>query len=239
METNLDTIEEILRVSLAERKARPCGGCPAPEDLVRFVEEGAGRKARARMMEHVADCPDCAQILQSVLRLSGEIDRLAGASEAGQSRPTDVAGKNEERLRPRTFLGRRPAVAVLAGLIGLTIITFSVIRLSERSAVRGTIGPEIKLISPKKGDSLAVEDVRFVWEAVPKASCYLVELFGRSLEKVWRSDPLPDPRAELPSEAGESLHEGETYFWRVTAVLGDGQEMVSKLAEFSIRKKSP
>ena len=30
--------------------------------------------------------------------------------------------------------------------------------------------------------------------------------------------------------------EGETYFWRVTAVLADGRQLVSKLAEFSIRK---
>ena len=63
-----------------------------------------------------------------------------------------------------------------------------------------------------------------------------MELFNRSLEKVWRSGPISDAGTELPAEARGVILEGETYFWRVTAVLEDGKELISKLAEFSIRK---
>lgn len=234
MRIDWDQVEGIIRDDLGGRKAEPGVGCPAPEDLVRLFEQGASRKARATMMEHVANCADCARILKSVIRLSGEVDRLTGTPETVQSCPPEPLQK--KGARPRPPLGRRTAVLALAALAGLTIITVSVIKLSERPVVRGIRGLEIKLISPKKGASLAADDIKFVWEAVPKASRYFVELFGRSLEKVWRSGPLSAPMADLPADVRSTVQEGETYFWRVTAVLEDGQEIVSKLAEFSIRK---
>ena len=70
MKTNLAQIAEVYRAYLGERKAEAGEGCPTPEDLVRFVTQGAGRKARARMMEHVSNCADCARIVKSALRLS-------------------------------------------------------------------------------------------------------------------------------------------------------------------------
>jgi hypothetical protein len=121
-------------------------------------------------------------------------------------------------------------------MIGLTIITLSVIRISDRPVVRGTAKLRIRLLSPKQGASYFAEDIKFKWEAVPKAARYTVELFNKSLEKVWRSGPISNSGTELPAEARGVIFEGETYFWRVTAVLEDGQELVSKLAEFSIRK---
>ncbi len=63
-----------------------------------------------------------------------------------------------------------------------------------------------------------------------------MELFNRSLEKVWRSGPETDAYLKLPEDARGVILGGETYFWRVKAVLEDGREIVSKLAEFSIRK---
>ena len=98
MKTNLTQIAEVYRAYLGERKVEPGVGCPTPEDLVRFVTQGAGRKARARIMEHVSNCADCARVLQSILRLSGEIDRLTGKAEALQGCPQDeVIGKEGAR----------------------------------------------------------------------------------------------------------------------------------------------
>lgn len=234
MKTNLTQIAEVYRAYLDERKVEPGVGCPTPEDLARLVTQGADRKARARIMEHVSNCTDCALLLKSILRLSGEIDKLIGKAEAPQSRPQVEVSSKKEHVRP--IMGRRVAVAIMAGLIGLTIVTLSVIKLSVRPVVRGTAKLRIRLISPKQGASLAAEDIKFKWEAVPKAARYTVELFNRSLEKVWRSGPVSNAGIELPAEARGVIFKGETYFWRVTAVLEKGEELVSRLAEFSIRK---
>jgi len=186
-------------------------------------------------MEHVANCPECARILKSLLRLSSEVDRLTGMPQAAPSCPPDLI-RDKEDVKSRPLLGRRFVLATVVSLVALAVVTVSVIRLSDRSVVRGSAGSAIKLISPKKGASLAAQDITFRWEAVPKASSYFVEIFGRSLEKVWRSGPLSEPRAVLAAEAREGLQAGGTYFWRVTAVREDGQDVVSKLAEFTIRK---
>jgi len=234
MKTNPTQIAEVYRAYLGERKVEPGVGCPTPEDLVRLVIQGVDRKARARIMEHVSNCADCALVLQSILRLSGEIDKLTGKAEAFQRCPQDeVLGKKE---RVRLFPGRRTVIAILAGMIGLTIITLSVIRISNRPVVRGTARPRIQLLSPKQGATYPVEDIKFKWESVPKAARYTVELFNRSLEKIWRSGPISNAGTELPAEARGVILGGETYFWRVTVVLEDGAELISKLAEFSIRK---
>ncbi len=234
MKTNLTQIAEVYRAYLGERKVESGAGCPTPEDLVRFATRGTGRKARVRILEHVSNCADCALVLKSILRLSGEIDKLTGKAEAFQRCPQDeVLGKKEHvRLIP----GRRAAVAILAGMIGLTIMTLSVIRISDRPVVRGTAKFRIRLLSPKQRASYLAEDIKFKWEAVPKAARYTVELFNRSLERVWRSGPISNSGTELPAEARGVIFEGETYFWRVTVVLEDGAELISRLAEFSIRK---
>jgi hypothetical protein len=234
MKTNPTQIAEVYRAYLGEQKVEPGVGCPTPEGLVQFVIQGVDRKARARIMEHVSNCADCALVLKSILRLSGEIDKLTGKAEAFQCCPQDeVLGKKE---RVRLIPGRRAAVAILAGMIGLTIITLSVIKISNRPVVRGTARSRILLLSPKQGATYPAEEIEFKWEAVPKAARYTVELFNRSLEKVWRSGPVSNAGTELPAEARRVILEGETYFWRVTVVLEDGAELISKLAEFSIRK---
>jgi len=63
MKTNQPQIAEVYRAYLVERQVEPGVGCPAPEDLVQFATQGANRKARARIMEHVSNCPDCALVL--------------------------------------------------------------------------------------------------------------------------------------------------------------------------------
>jgi len=228
-------VEAIIRDDRGKDVTGPGGGCPRPEDLAQLVERRMGRKARARMMGHVANCPECARILKSLLRLSSEVDRLTGVPQAATSCPPDLI-RDKEDLKSRSLLGRRFALATVVSLVALAVVTVSVIRLSDRSVVRGAAGSAIKLITPKKGASIAARDITFRWEPVPKASSYYVEIFGRSLEKVWRSGPLAEPQFELPAEAREGLQAGGAYFWRVTAVREDAQDVVSKLAEFTIRK---
>lgn len=222
MKTDLAQIAEVYRVCIEEKKPELSTACPAPEDLARLVAREGGRKERERILDHVAGCGECAKLLKSLLRISGEFDRIAG-----------VAGA---RRKPELILGRRAIPATVAALAGLMIVIYSVIRIAERPVVRGTSGIQVRVISPKPGASLAAEDIELKWEAVPKASRYTVELFNRSLEKVWRSGPVADAQLKLPEGARRVILEGEPYFWRVTAALEDGQEIVSKLAEFSIRK---
>jgi hypothetical protein len=236
VKTNQAQVSEILRSYLDDRKAGPGpgSGCPTPEDTARLVARNLDRRSRSRIMKHVSECASCARVLRSVLHLSGEIDKLTGGVEAIPGYPRDEGSGEREHVGPR--LGRRAAVAVLAGLGGVAILTLSVIKLADRPAVRGTSEQQIRLLSPKRGASCAAEEIEFAWEAVPKAQRYSVELFDQSLAKVWRSGMISETRLDLPAEARRSVEAGGTYFWRVIAVLDDAKELASKLSEFSVRK---
>jgi hypothetical protein len=219
MNAELDRLAEFLRANLQGGQAEPGAACPASEDLVRIVTGEAGRKERKRVLDHVSGCGECAKLLRSLLRISDEFDRLAGESSP--------------RRKPRLVPIPRAAFTALAGLAGLTLVTLAVIRLAERPVVRGISGTEVRLVSPKPGAALAITDIEFRWAAVPKAAGYRVELFDKSLARLWRSASLSDVRMLLPAEARGVLSEGQTYFWRVTASLEDGREIPSKLAEFA------
>lgn len=233
MKTDLTHMTKIYSAYLSEREIEPGSGCPAPDDIVRLVTTRASRKARARLLAHIASCGDCALVLQSILRLSREIDRLTIGPEALQSCAQNEATKKDPR---RSELRRRVIVTALAGLIGLTVITYSVVKLIDRPAFRGTRMFQIKLISPKQGASLVADDINFKWAIVPKAMRYTVELFDKSLAKIWHTGSLTNTATELPAEARGVVLAGETYFWRVTAVLEDGEELLSRLSEFSLRR---
>lgn len=221
MKTETNGLEEALRAGFEARGTGAAAGCASSDDLIGLVTGEAGRKERERTLDHVTGCGDCAKLLKSLLRISGEFDRIAG--EAGA------------RRKPKLVLGRRTILAAVVALAGLTIVTYSVIRLMGRPAVRGAAATEVRLVSPKPGATLAAADIEFRWEAVPEAARYTVELFDNSLAKVWRSSiALEDVRLKFPAEARAIPHAGETYFWRVTATLDDGRDVLSKLSEFSI-----
>ncbi|HCS48527.1 MAG: hypothetical protein A2W03_07325 [Candidatus Aminicenantes bacterium RBG_16_63_16] len=234
MKTNLIQMSEFLHSSLAERRVEPAAGCPSPNDLVKLVIQGLSKSSRAKIMMHVSNCASCAQEVKSILRLSGEIDKLTGKVEAIQGCPQPEA-LGEPRHVAR-LLNRRAAVAALAGLAGVAFITLAVIKLADRPILRGAAGPQIRLLSPKQVVLPSVSEIRFRWKAVPKAKGYIVELFDKSLARIWRSGTIPDTGIDLPAEAQGSVHAGETYFWRVTAVFDEDSERASRLAEFSIRR---
>ncbi|HOW85206.1 MAG TPA: hypothetical protein P5119_08845 [Candidatus Aminicenantes bacterium] len=234
MKTDLAGLMEAYQAHLEDQERGACSGCPAPEGLVRLLERQAGRKERKMILDHVAGCVDCALLLKSALRLSGEIDRVLGRDGALRIAPREGAAAGTGG--PRFLLGRRAAFGALAGALGLAIVTYSVIRLAEKPVVRGAAGPQVRLISPVKGASVPAGEIEFLWETVPQAARYSLEIFNGSLERLWRSGPLTEVRLPLPEDARGAIRPGESYFWRVTAVLKDGQELASKLAEFSVGK---
>jgi len=233
MKTDMPGLMAACWAGLAERRAEPGAGCPAPDDLVRLVTSEVGRKERPKLLDHIARCDDCALLLRSALRLSAEIDRILERDAALRTAASETRSGREG---VRFSIGRRTAVGALAGLVGLAIVTYAVIRLAERPVVRGVPEAQVRLLSPKKEASVAAGKIEFKWQPVPKAARYVVEVFDGSLGKVWGSGSIEEARLDLPEDARQHVPAGQSYFWRVTAILEDGQELASKLSEFSVRK---
>jgi hypothetical protein len=233
MKTNLAEVSRVYRDYL--RGERPASGeaCPTIERLAQCVLGDVPGKERAEIVGHAANCAACAAALKDLLAISAETDRVA--TEMIHSAGRGQAGEPRGAKAFWGWLTGKPAVAVMAGVFVLAVITFSIFRLQDRSGTRG--GPEarILLVSPVAG-SLSRDGLEFRWQSLAGADHYTVELFDKSLKLVWRSGSVSGNEVRPPDGVGKDLNAGETYYWMVTAVTGDHSELKSRLAEFSVKK---
>lgn len=230
------SLAEVSRIYLDHlRGGKPAAGeaCPTIERLTQCVLAAVPRKERSEIVAHAANCAACAAALKDLLDVSAETDRVAAEIKRSVGR-----GQAGESRGAKMFWGRlagKPAIAVMAGIFVLAVMTFSVWRLLDRSGTRG--GPEarILLVSPVAG-SVSRDGLEFRWEGLAGADHYRVELFDKSLKPVWRSDHVSGNEVRPADGVGNGLNAGETYYWMVTAITVDRSEIKSRLAEFSVKK---
>ncbi len=206
--------------------------CPSPERLAACVFSRAGRKERTAILEHAAECPDCARALKCALGMSDEADAFIARLKAlGRTKPADEPPARGvfARLMPK------PALAVAGAFFVVAAIGFGVLRLMRSSGVRGGESHAVRMIAPLDS-AVRLDDVRFRWEAAEGADHYFVEVFDSAFRLLWRSGSLKAAETDLPSEARREVVPGGTYFWLVTAVTRDARQLRSGLAEFSVKK---
>lgn len=233
MKTSLTEVSRIYLDHLRGDKPAAGGACPTLERLAQCVLADLPEKERAELVGHAANCAACAAALKDLLDISAETDRVAAGIKRSAGR-----GQAGESKGAKAFWGRltgRPAVAVMAGIFVLAVMTFSVWRLLERSGTRGGPGARILMVSPV-GGSLSRDGLAFRWESLAGANLYRVELFDKSLKLVWRSGQVSGNEVRPADGVGKGLNAGETYYWMVTAVTVDRSEIKSRLAEFSIKE---
>lgn len=233
MKTSLTEISRIYQDHL--RGGMPAAGeaCPTIDRLAQCVLADIPARERSEIVGHAANCAACAAALKDLLDVSAETDRVASEITRSPGR-----GPSGESRGARAFWGRlagKPAVAVMAGILVLAAMTFSVWKLLDRPGTRG--GPEARLllVSPV-GGSLSRGGLEFKWQGLAGADFYRVELFDKSLQLVWRSGKVSGNDVRPPDGVGEGLNAGQPYYWMVTAVTVDRLEIKSKLAEFSVKK---
>jgi len=73
--------------------------CPDPEQLAAFIDGGLPPDERTLVEEHVADCPECRDILGGSAESLDEIQELIGPSRARMIRPTPPAPHRRAKLK--------------------------------------------------------------------------------------------------------------------------------------------
>ncbi len=233
MKTNMADVSRVYRNYLRGEKRSAGGACPTIERLAQCVLADVPGRERAEIVGHAANCAACAVALKDLLDISAETDRVAAEIKRSSGR-----GQAGESRRAWAFWGRlagRPAVAIMAGIFVLAVLTFSVFRIVDRSGTRGGMETRVLLVSPVAG-SFSRDSLEFRWQRLAGADHYTVELFDKSLKLVWRSGPVSGNELRPADAVGRGLSAGEAYYWTVTAVKGDHSEIKSRLAEFSVKK---
>ncbi|MGA2532160.1 MAG: hypothetical protein ABSG19_03890 [Candidatus Aminicenantales bacterium] len=233
MKTSLAEVSRVYRDHLRGDKPAARGDCPTIERLAQCVLADVPGRERTEIVGHAANCAACAAALKDLLDISAETERIADEFKRAAGR-----GQAGGATGAKPFWGqltRKPAVAVMAGIFVLAVVTFSVFRLLDRSATRGGPAARILLVSPVDGP-LSREGLEFRWDSVAGADHYRVELFDKSLKLIWQSGRVSGNEVRPADGVGKDLNAGETYYWMLTAVKADRSEIKSRLAKFSIKK---
>ncbi len=209
-------------ISNDESDARPGAACPSAETLVRFQRSELSRKDEDSVRFHIAGCDACAHDSLLIARTLGGEKALA--RELKWSRLRERWG--------RAFALRPIAAGLIIALAGFLVYdTIKNRALVQDHQTRAAELPFLKPVRVEKG----TDSITFRWPEVEKAESYTVEIFGDSLELLWKSGKIRQGPLPLPVDVLRALKPGKPYAWTVTARLADGRTVKSKLGEFRLQ----
>ena len=174
--------------------------CPDPEELLALVEARSAEEDRLRILDHLAQCPQCQR----------EFDLLRTLADA---KPTRVF-----QLRP--WMAAAASVAILFGA-GYGVWTGA--RGGGDAVLRG---PEssVELVSPAGGE-VGPGEVEFLWRPSGDAFAYVFEILDLNGLSLF-SQVTADTSFLLDMDGHPELEGG--LLWWVRARLRDGTERSSE-----------
>lgn len=186
---------------------------PSPERIYDAVRGKLPPAELRAIVEHLAECPDCAE----EWRLA-----VAFEEEGGASAPAVPSQRGFPRLVA-------VAATVLVALLGVGL-WWTTFRAPEAPVYRAAGDAEIVSLLAE-GDPLDRDEPVLRWEvAEPEAAdgtTYDLLVTTADLEMVAEASDLPEPRYEIPSEALAELPPGTGLLWRVEALSPDGSRVTS------------
>jgi hypothetical protein len=201
--------DERLRALYAELMQARAGAeravCVTPEAIAALVERSGNETDRLATLDHVMSCPDC----------SRDFELLRSVDRAGPA------------------LVHRPAFRRRAVGIAATIVLLVTATLFWRTT--GNPGPSFRgsedavtLVGPS-GDVPADDPLRLVWNRVPDAVRYDVEILDVAGEPVWSVTTM-DTLVTVSTGAG--LAADQPLRWWVQVTLPDSRTLRSPVSEF-------
>lgn len=186
--------------------------CPEPDRIFDAVRGKLPPDELRRMVEHLAECPDCAE----AWRLAAAFEEEAGApAPAVSTRPL-----------PRLVAVAATALVALLG-VGLWRTT---VRTPEAPVYRAA-GDAAVVSLLTEGEPLDRDEPVLRWEVAPpgapEGTTYDVLVTTADLDLVSEASELVENRYEIPAEGLEDLPEGAELLWRVEATTPEGQHLTS------------
>lgn len=224
MEMNDSELRWLYRSYVSEKVRAARDKCPPVRGLRKAFEAAAPRAAKAEIIDHISDCPDCAEEFEFIRQ--------------GQTIEKEIAARVRvlARLRRPPFLFLpRPLRSYAIGMLMIAVMITGVV-LHEHDGARdegrsrsATI-PES--LSPA-GHVATPPPLVFRWKPVIRAVSYVVEVYDESLRAVWESPPVSTSAASLPGPIRETLSGDKKYYWLVQAFDSEGKIGESSFEEFS------
>jgi hypothetical protein len=227
--------------------------CPSDRALIELFMSGAADPRMEKVLDRLASCPRCGSRFEVLRELHRELEprirEFLGdfgdkEGDAGAALAAAAERKLAELRQARAAAPPRPAPALLPArrksaftaalfilVLGVTGVFLSRTVLRPRAEMRSP-GFELKLLSPiGRIDEIPT---LFKWTPVRHAENYTISLTDSSLREIHKAGTYLVTEAVIPPEVRSSLHEAETYIWKVRAVDGDSNVLVERSAYFIV-----
>lgn len=233
MKINLAMMSEIYRSGLSPKSDTLPTPCPSAERLVQCLRSKIPHRERKAIIRHAALCPECLPRVRTFLNVM--------KSEEQFINDVQVAIRSEERrgTEKKIVHGKKVTLRYAAAMAVILACVISLYHLAFKNrrdlAIRGGGGKSIQLLAPS-ALKISVDEINFRWTGIMDAKSYRLELYDKSLNLIWRSDPLSSRDVRPPADVVRSLKKRESYFVLIKAALADGTESSSSLKEFIVIK---
>lgn len=174
-------------------------------DIAAYLDRRVTVAERERIEGHLAGCDECRQEIAQSYRL---IKRIG---------------------RPRRMLLTGSLLAVAAALVLMVRPTLLTPGVEVTPGGMRDAGSGSGLVAYGPSGESPLASLRFVWSAAPGATTYRLTVSHSDGVPVW-SGSAADTAVTLPDSV--ALRAGDTYFWVVDALLGDGSTRSTGLREF-------
>jgi hypothetical protein len=224
--------------------------CPSKAEIIRYLEaEGAADGSEHEFLDHAAGCPECRVVLEAALEVGSGAESLLGdlagldLGSPGTVPRIRAQARREVRLlrakRRRAWFAPRRWYAIPAAGAALALAAVLVFVPGKRQEAstgpeRGSPAAAAGLMRPRV--VVRADGLDFQWSREPGARTRRLEIYDRTLERVYQSAPLGQDRAGLPPGVLASLERGAVYFWRVVVTLDDDRSVESEFASFVLQK---
>jgi len=190
------------------------GDHPTDEAFAAYLDQVLSPSERAEVNAHVGDCEYCRS-------------RLVLASRALQSAPV---------LRRRMY-PLAAGVLAAAGLAGVLLLSRSAAHPDPNSpamrTTEETSPPPLRTLAPAGTASITPARLRFVWAALAPDAIYQLTLSAADGRVLWTTR-TGDTVITPPVAALHQLTPGQSYFWRVDALLSSLQSITSGDQRFQV-----
>jgi len=228
MKIDADGLKSLYRGYVESQTPVSREDCPSVEQLVGTLRGGGSKKEKARVVDHLTRCGECARefgfALETVRAESALIRELGGRGEpesAGRRRPF--------------YLGFSWGLASLLVAVCAAGVLFWRLALSPaRDTYRAGAAARLELIQPGQ-DPVRLGSLVFRWKPAGDVQYYVVEVYDEALAPLWKSEPVAGNLAAIPESLKEKLASGRKYFWTVTAHFARGDTLASPLRPFNLK----
>ena len=231
MKIGNEDLQRIYQAHVAGKGQESREACPSLDFLRKSFDPTSTRVEKDAIVDHISQCPSCAQEFDFLRQLSDrewelaqKLDGIRGSRHGGRF----ILRKALSAVSPR-FEKRYATVFLL--VIGMIAGVLMLRHGLGRNDGRGKMPPPLGLIQPL-GRVPAASSLIFKWEPLPGPAAYVIELYDEALNQIWEGAKITVSASTLPASAIGMLARNRTYYWAVTAYDQNGNKRESGLRSF-------